>query len=121
MSTEEIEYFSKNVISNAEKKRLIIEKRMFKRELEDLEFESMMLRKYSGSKFYQRARDMTYKQLNERHWRVDDLIDYSKQEIEKINEIITANWYARECLESAMMPYLCINLKEEKLIQKELF
>ena len=41
--------------------------------------------------------------------------------IEKINEIITKNWYARECLESAMMPYLCINLKEEKLIQKELF
>jgi hypothetical protein len=119
---DETEYLTGNLITSARARDLTFWKIRCEKQLQEFEFESMMIRKYALCSFYKKARDMTIEELNERLWRLQEiLIPWYKNEIDTAGGILYRNHQARELLQNSMKPYESINFKFDTLIQKELF
>lgn len=122
MTPEDKEFYISNIISETKAKELIYWKNRCKKELEDYEFEAMMIRKYFQCSFYQKCRRMNADQLSERLWELNtNRIPYNKIQVEECERKIYLNHQAREKLKTENMPFTAIDFKNTSLIQQELF
>lgn len=121
LTRQEIENLTAGILNKRQERALFFNAEMFKREIEEMEFECMMLRKYSCERFYQRARGMSIEELNERHCILLEKLRDFKADYENMRNTYLVSAMNRERVAGSLMPYTGRNLKELEFTQQTIF